>query len=344
MKNFQGFLNKFRKFTQILLVLALLVMPLIACSKDTAQPQTEATTQSNNSSTAEVSNTQSTNNTTTVAPAFPLTLTDATNQSITLQEEPKRIVSLVPSNTEILFALGVGSKVVGVTKWDNYPAEVSSITKVGDMKPNGEVIIGLKPDLVLAAKMNGESIDALRKLGLTVFVIPDAKDIAQVYQNIETIAKITGVEEKGKEVIAKMEEEKQAIVEKVKDLKESEKKKVWVEISPDPDIYSAGKGTFWDELISLAGGINVAHELEGWPKVSAEKVVEYNPDVILITYGSYVQGATEAIKVRNGYEVISAVKNNQIFDLNADLVNRPGPRLMDGLKEIAKRIYPDKFN
>lgn len=268
---------------------------------------------------------------------FPVTVTDATGTKVTMEQEPQRIISIMPSNTETAFALGLGERIVGVSDWDNYPEEVAEKEKIGGVELNTEKIISLEPDLILAHSGNGESIQALRDLDLQVLVL-DATTLEEVYQLIVTMGKVTGTAEKAEAIVAEMKAEREQIVEAVSAIAEEEKKKVWVEVSPE--LYTAGKGTFIDELITSAGGINVAGELDGWAQLSEEKVIEYQPDVIFTTYGYYVADAVEQVKAREAWQTVPAVQNEAVYNLNSDQVTRSGPRLVAGLQEMASYLYP----
>ncbi len=274
---------------------------------------------------------------------FPLTITDASGVEIRLEKAPERLVSVAPSNTENAFALGLGSKVVGVTDWDNYPEEVKQIEEIGGLEPNIEKILSLEPDLVIAqVSVNDNSIQPLRDAGLKVLALPESQNFDGVYEALRMLGKATGTLDKAEEVIQQMEQKKAAITAKVADLNEAEKVKVWVEISPD--LYTAGKGTFIDDLIRLAGGINVASEVEGWAQLSEEQVILAQPEVIITTYGGYAeQSPTEQIRARQAWADLPAVKENRIYDVDSDLVSRPGPRLAAGLEEVAKSLYPERF-
>lgn len=272
--------------------------------------------------------------------AFPVTVTDSTGTEIVLDKRPERIVSIVPSNTEILFALGLGKNIVGVSDWDNYPEEVKNIEKVGGLDVNTEKVVSLKPDLIFANSSNRKSIQPLRDLGLKVLVV-DAKNLEETFSTIQLIAKVTGTEEQAKELIENMKEERDQVVQAVEDIPLEERKKVWIEI--DPELYTAGKNTFMNELLQMAGGHNIASELEGWPKMNQESVISANPDVIFVTYGFYIENAKEMVKQRESWKGIAAVKNRQVYDLDSDLINRPGPRIIEGLKQIATYLYPERF-
>ncbi|AMV11407.1 iron ABC transporter substrate-binding protein [Geobacillus thermoleovorans] len=274
--------------------------------------------------------------------AFPVTVKDGLGEDVTIKEEPKKIVSLIPSNTEIAYALGLGDKIVGVSDFDNYPEDVKTKTKIGGMEFNVEKIISLKPDLVLAhASSAHNSRDGLKQLkdaGITVLVVNDAKSFDDVYASIELIGKATGASDKAKQVIDEMKEKLAQIQEKAKQIPADKQANVWIEVSPPPQLYTAGKGTFMDEMLQVISAKNVAGSLEGWPMVTEEKAVAYKPDVIITTYGGAKQ-----VFARAAWKDVPAVKNKRVYDVNTDLVSRPGPRLVEGVEELAKAVYPDVF-
>ncbi|CCQ92321.1 Uncharacterized ABC transporter substrate-binding lipoprotein YvrC [[Clostridium] ultunense Esp] len=331
----------FRKLSLFLLILSLVMMGMIGCSTDQGKPEQSASGQlSNPQTTAPTENNQTKEN------AFPVTVKDGTGKEITVEKAPERIISLIPSNTEIIYALGYGDQIVGVTSNDNYPEEVKNKEKVGDMNVDLEKVVSLHPDLVLANQWHVtgqvDQVAKMREAGLNVLVVNDATSLNQVYESIRLLAKVTGTSDKGEEVIKGMQERYRAVVEKAKTIPADKKKKVWVEISAPPELYTTGKGTFMNELLEAAGAINVANDQEGWPKWTEEQAVAAKPDVILLTY-DYVPNAVEEVKKRPAWKEVPAVKNGEIYQLNQDTVSRPGPRLMDALEEIAKDVYPDVF-
>jgi len=270
---------------------------------------------------------------------FPLTVTDFLEKEITIEQEPKRIVSLAPSVTELIFALGAGDKVVGVTEYDTYPEEVKDIAKVGGFEgPNIELITAQKPDLVFASNLSGkEEMETIEKMGIPVVMI-EARSIDDIYKSIEIIGKITDTEEKGKEIIEEMKNRIQEISDKVKD---KPKVKVYnlVDINGN---WTGGKGTFIHEIINLAGGTNIAEDLEGWVQYSIEELVRKNPDVIVMP--SYA-GDVDSIKNMEGFKDTNAVKNDNIYVVsNDDLISRATNRIVLGLEEIAKFLHPEVFN
>lgn len=276
---------------------------------------------------------------------FPVTIKDAVNKEVKIDKKPERIVSLMPSNTEVAFKLGLGDKMVGVSDNDTYPEEVAKIDKVGGMELNIEKIISLKPDLVLAhassAHNSTEGLQQLRDAGISVLVVNDAQNFAQVYQSIDMIGKATGEVDKANEVIQSMKDKIAEIKEKAAAIKV--KKSVYIEVSPAPDNFTTGKNTFMNEMLTMINADNVAGDLEGWVKVDQEAIIKKNPDVIISTYGSYEKNAVDKIMKRKGWQDVKAVKNKQIFDVNPDIVTRSGPRLAEGVEELAKAIYPENF-
>jgi iron complex transport system substrate-binding protein len=264
---------------------------------------------------------------------YPLTITDQAGNKVTIPKLPERIVSLVPSNTEILFAIGAGKNVVGVTTNDDYPKEVKSLPKVGDMTINAEKVLAQKPDIIFASSLNGkETIDKLKKLGLTV-VLLDANSIKEVYQSIDIAGQVTNQLRNSDKLIGKMEAEKLKIFRQVAAAKKEKAVKVWLE--SDPSLFTAGKGTLLNELTSIAGGDNVAKNLNGWPQVQSETVVKWNPDVIVSMYGD-----TKTIQNRAGWNAIRAVQEKRITSIDPNIVSRPGPRIMEAMHQLAKTFYP----
>jgi iron complex transport system substrate-binding protein len=267
---------------------------------------------------------------------YPVEVTDQAGNKVTIKQEPKRIVSLMPSNTEIAYALGLDQKMVGVTTNDDYPAAVKKLPKVGDFKINVEKVVSLKPDLVLANGANDKAtLEQLKKLGIPVLVL-DAKSFKDIYRSIAIIATATNTAREADLLIAKMQKEHRDIYAKVVNVPKDQRVKVFVEL--DPTLYTVGGDTFMNELVTTAGGVNVAAGLKGWPQVSAEQVVKWNPDIIISSYGS-----TDQILKRQGWSTVNAIKGKRVYVVDPNLTNRPGPRIFQGVKEMAEQFYPERF-
>ncbi len=279
--------------------------------------------------------------------AAPITVTDGLERTMTLAGGPaQRVVSLAPSNTEILFAVGAGTQVVGRDEFTNYPPEATSLPSIGGSMGNynAEAIVSLKPDLVLAAEINTpELVETLAGLGLTVYYLPNPTDMEGMYANLLTVAKLTGHEAETQALVTTLRQRVQAVQEKVAPL--SNAPVVFYELdATDPNApYTTGPGTFMNLLIGMAGGINAASEATSpWAQFSAEELLVQNPQVILLGDAAY--GVTvDAVKARPGWDALDAVKNNQVYPFNDDLTSRPGPRLVDGLEELARLLHPELF-
>ncbi|RXJ03881.1 ABC transporter substrate-binding protein [Anaerobacillus alkaliphilus] len=277
---------------------------------------------------------------------FPLTITDAVGNEVTLESQPTRIVSLMPSVTETLFAVGAGENVVGRSDWCNYPAEALDVASVGQMEFDLETLLSLEPDLVLAHEGGlyaaGDKLDQVRAAGIPVVVVGNSDLFEEVYGAIDIVAVATGFSENGHRIISDLKASFAEISQRAAEVKGEEKRKVWLEI--DPTLWTTGSNTFMHEILETINATNVASGVEGWAQFSEEDVIVLNPDIIVTTYGYYVENPKQQILERAGWDSVSAVQNEQIFDVNADTLSRPGPRLAEGVGQLAKLIYPEVFN
>ncbi len=276
----------------------------------------------------------------------PITVTDGLGREITLAGAAETVVSLAPSNTEILFAVGAGEQTVGRDMFSDYPEAAASLPDVGGSMGayDLEAVVALEPDLVLAGGINPpELVNSLENLGLTVYYLPNPATLEEMYANLETVGQLTGHTDDAAALVESLQARVAAVDEKIASV--SERPSVFYELdSTDPaKPYTAGPGTFVDLLIDRAGGDNIGSELEGqWAQISLEQLVVLNPDVILL--GDSLFGTTvESVKQRPGWEALAAVQNDQVFPFNDNLVSRPGPRLVDGLEALAKQLHPDLF-
>lgn len=270
------------------------------------------------------------------------TVTDDRDKEVPLEKVPETVISLIPSNTEILYALEVGDKVIGVTDYDNFPEEVSDVERVSDtVKFDAERIIELKPDVVFAYTIGDEEgLKVLEDANIPVFVIESAASFEDVYGDIIQISEVMNVKEKGEELVADIQSKIKEVKDKVVTV--DEKQKLYFEISPAPDLYTTGKNTFQQEIMNHANVENIFEDLEGWPAISEEEVILRNPPLIVTTV-SYLDNAVEEIKARTSWENIEAIKNDNVHFLDSDITSRPGPRIAEAVELAAKTAYPDLF-
>jgi iron complex transport system substrate-binding protein len=274
------------------------------------------------------------------------TFTDGLGREVTLAGPAQRIVSLAPSNTEILFAIGAGSQVVGRDEFSDYPEEARSIESVGGSmgQYSAEAIVALKPDLVLAAEINTpELVKQLEDLGVTVYYLKNPTTLEGMYENLVIVARLTGHLEEAEALVESLKARVAAVDEKIAPLSSTIPVFYEIDGSDAAKPYTYGPGTFGDLLISRAGGTNVGGTLtEAYPQISLEQLVVANPAVIVL--GDSIWGTTpESVKARPGWEGIAAVQNDQIFPFDDNLISRPGPRLVDGLEQLAKLLRPELF-
>jgi iron complex transport system substrate-binding protein len=263
---------------------------------------------------------------------------DDMGRLVAINGTPQRIVSLAPSNTEILFALGLGDKVVGVTDWCDYPPEALDKEKVGGYDtPNIEKLVVLNPDLILAA--HGTPIDVintLEGLGLTVFGIKTI-DLDDLLNDIRRVGEITDTEVEAQVLTSEMESRIQAVTDQTEQLEQ--RPRVFYIIWHDP-LWTAGSGTFIHELIEKGGGVNSCKNITGYTTISIEEVIARDPEIIISSVWSY----DWAINATGPLASTNASQTDRIFTCDDDLVQRPGPRLVKGLEWFAYFIHPEIFD
>jgi iron complex transport system substrate-binding protein len=276
---------------------------------------------------------------------YPVTVIDGAGREVTIEEKPETVVSFISSNTEVLFALGLDEEIIGVSDYCNYPEAALEKTKLGARDMNSELVLELLPDVAFVQDYHfnnkEEVLNLYTEAGIKVIVIGSAASFEDTYASIELVADVVGVPENAEEIVSGMKQSLAEIKEKAQQI--TDKKKVWIEVSPAPDIFTTGTGTFMHEMLASIQAINVAAEQEGWVKLTEEEIVQLNPDVIITTYGYYVDNPAEGVLARDGWGEIPAIKNKQVFDVDSDTVTRSGPRLIDGVEALAKFIYPEIF-
>lgn len=270
---------------------------------------------------------------------YPLTIKDSFEREIVIEQEPKRIISIAPSITETIFAIGAGERLVGRTEYCDFPMEVTNIDSIGTIsEPSIEKIVELEPDLVLAAThFKQESLEQLEAVGIPVIILYDGNNFEEVYQMIGMIGKVTNQEVVAENVIQGMKDKIQFVMDKVKD--QNQPVVYYVVAFGEYGDYTAGGDTFISQMIEMAGGTNAAKEAEGW-SYSIEKLVEQDPDIVIC---SQYFDAKSGIETSNGYKDLTAVKEGRLYEIDNNLLDRQGPRLAEGLEGLAKIIHPDLF-
>ena len=278
-----------------------------------------------------------------------ITLTDGMDRTVTLAGPAQRVVSLAAANTEILYAIGAGSQVVGRDTFSDYPDAAQSVQDIGGSmgEYNTEAVVALQPDLVLAGGINPtELVASLEQLGLTVYFLPNPETLEEMFANLETVAKLTGHEAEAAVLVDSLKARLAALDAKIATV--SNRPTVYYELdATDPTKpYTAGRAgptNFVDALITRAGGTNIGSQMQSeWPQISLEQLVVDDPQVILLGDAAYGE-TPETVAARPGWDVLSAVRDGHVYPLDYHLVSLPGPRLVDGLETLAKLLHPDLF-
>jgi len=267
-----------------------------------------------------------------------ITVVDDHGTTLTLPATPRRVISLAPNVTEILFSLGLGREVVGVSSYSNYPAAAAKLPIVFNLTSlNIEKIVALKPDLLITAGIVPQvSIDKLRGLRLPVLTT-DPSDLPGILKDIRLVGTATGATPAATAEVAGLRRRIDHVGTLVSHSKD--RPRVFYELDPKA-LFTGGHGSFIDNLITLAGGVNIAGKINNpYPALSAEKLIASDPQYIIL--GDYYEGTSIAsVGARPGFGAISAVRNHHVYGINDDLVSRPGPRIVDGLEKIAEIIHP----
>ena len=275
-----------------------------------------------------------------------ISLIDGLDRFVVLDAPAQRIVSLAPSNTEILFAIGAGSQVVGRDDFSDYPVGVKDLPSVGSNfgNYNLEAITQLKPDLVLAAEINTpEQVKAIENLGITVFYLANPVDMEGLLTNINTVATLAGRSTEANTLVDSLRDRVQAITDALASVET--KPLVYYELdATDPSKpWTPGPGTFLTKLITMAGGTSIGESLTSdYAQINLEYLLVQDPAIILLGDAAY--GTTlESVAQRTGWNSLSAVKSQAAYPFDDNLVSRPGPRLVDGLEQLAGMIHPEIF-
>jgi len=288
-----------------------------------------------------------------VVEPFPVTITDQADREVTLKKAPEKIISLAPSSTEILFALGLGNRVAGVTQYCNYPPEAQEKPKIGgfsetDIDVSIEQIVAIEPDLIVATETHlSQVIPKLEQFApetAILVLLTQTESFDVVFEAINLVGKCTDTEDRAAQLVAEMKDRIKAVTDKTDNLPESDRPKVLYIVWHEP-IFAIGGGTLGNTLIEAAGGVNIFQESIGAPIVDLETIIDRNPDIIL---GSSAVGAGADLPYQFALNeerlgIVNARINNRVYGVNDDLTGRPGPRIVEGLELLAKYIHPEIF-
>ena len=273
------------------------------------------------------------------AAAFPTSVTDFQGRSVAISKRPERIVSIGPSNTEFLFALGAGDRVVGDDDFSDEPPAAKAKEHVGGVKVNLEKVVSLKPDLIVTVKFSDGTVEALSQSTAAVLVV-DPRNAADVARTASLLGKAVGAD--GDKLASEIQVKLDAVKAKTAN---AAKPRVFHEIDASDltKMYTVGPGSFVDDLIKLAGGTNIAAAAKSqYPTISAEEVVRADPEIIVLADAAY--GTTgEAVAARPGWSALSAVKTKRVYPVDGNLFSRPGPRLGTAAEAYAKLVHPELF-
>lgn len=259
-----------------------------------------------------------------------ISVKDDTGFSVKMARPPRRIVSLAPNMTEILYGLGLGDRVVGVTDSCDYPPEAKEKPKVGGKQIDNERILMLRPDLVVAhAGLQRQTIDRLRRMGLPVIAL-DPKDWHSLLRTMEKLGVVTGTKAQAEHLVREMEARRQRVAATVAG---NRRVRVFVEVWNKP-LMTAGPGTFLDEMVSMAGGANIAADVTTpWSVYPEEKVLLRDPEVIILTCKN-----KQEVLQRRAWQRITAVRGGWVYEVNPDIYSRPGPRLVEALEDLVSLL------
>jgi len=307
------------KRRKVLIILVVFMLLFTACSSSTVKTDIEAESISES--------------------LYPLTIIDSYDREITIDEEPMRIISMAPSITETVYYLDAIDKLVGRSEYCDYPEQILDIDTAGTMmEPNIEKITELNPDLVIGSShFPKEAVETLDNLGIKVVVFVPEENFEGVYDMISAVGKVLNKEKEANNQIDSMKEKVETVISKVKEL--SKKTVYYVVGFGEYGDYTAGGDTYINDLMEMAGGENIAKDISGWG-YSLEKIIENDPEIMII---SKYYGMKDMMIASEGYEGLSAIKNGKLIEIDNNMIDRQGPRLADGLLELAKAIHGEDF-
>ncbi|WP_145104438.1 ABC transporter substrate-binding protein [Gimesia panareensis] len=282
--------------------------------------------------------------------SFPVTVKDYQGRDVTLAKQPRRIISLLPSHTETLFALGAGAQMVGCTSLCNYPSETKELKQIALANPGSislETLVALQPDLIVTGGDYHRQLAAqLETLKIPVLAL-ESQSVADIEKAMLGIGQATGHSQQGKALIDRLNQEIAQLQKQIKPFQKEQRPRVFYRVWDQP-LMTAGPHSFIGELITLAGGENVFADVEpAYPQVSEETLILRNPEVIVMPRmkegPADAQQVLEKLRQRPGWSDLAAVKEGRVYLIEDDVISRPGPRVVQGLQKLAQALYPEAF-
>lgn len=270
---------------------------------------------------------------------YPQTIKDSSGTDVTIPAQPKRIISLSPGMTETLFAIGAGPQVVATDQFSDYPEAAKRTEKLDYSRPDPEKLVALQPDLVFLATRQQGFVDHLRSLNLRVLFLAEPDSLEGVLEQIRLAGRVTGHGSEAERLVLDMQQRIDRVKERVGSL--SQGPRVFIEL--DATGYTVAPHSFIGSMVTVLKAQNIAEGAQApFPQLSREAIVERNPEVIILLDANYGE-TPEKVRARPGWGNIAAVRSGRIYPLDGDIVSRPGPRVVEGLEQMAKLLYPDRF-
>ena len=332
--------NNFKAILSIAMMLTM-ALSLVACGSkesETTQTTSEIIVFDDTETDTEASEVVDATESTTGETVYPLEVIDSNGNSVTLEQEPDKIISVAPNITELIYKLGAEDKLVGRSDYCDYPTEALDIQSIGTiMEPNIEAIVALQPDIVIASSLFDEEVgNKLAEVGINVVVLSEQDDVNGVYNMIETVGRILN---KSAEAASCIEEMKNTIDEVTSKVEGLETPTVYYVIGyGEYGDYTAGGDTYINGIITLAGGDNVAKDVSGW-SITLEEIIAADPDIIIIS--EYCK--TDFMSMEQ-YADLTAVKEDKVYSVDVNTIERQGYRNAEGIAELAKIFHPEAFN
>ena len=276
---------------------------------------------------------------TAAAAGFPITVSRSDGRELTIVEAPQRIASLSPAATEVLYAVGAGPQIAATDLQSDYPAEAANTTRLDAYQPNLEAIAGVEADLIIVATNQDDIVQALDRLGETVLFLEVPETIDGVMEQVRLLARASGHAEEGERLAQDMEERIEAVTDKLADVEEGPR--IYHEL--DSTFFTVAPNSFVGDFYNLLKARNITEGAPtAYPQLSQEEILDRDPEVIILADADAGE-SPQTVKARPGWGAISAVKNDRIYVIDPDIISRPGPRVADGLEQLARVLYPEKF-